>query len=80
MMLQVLIKRMLSILPLEGLSNFKKEELLLKMKKNVKYEDILRLFAIIPVYPLWPLSTFHMEACYAHDYGNIFVKFLVYNA
>ena len=71
---------MSSTLPLEGLSDFKKEELLLKVKKNAEYGGILRLFATIPVHPFWPLSTFHMEACYAHDYENIFVNFLVYNA
>ena len=71
---------MLSTLPLERLSNFEKEELQLKVKKNAKYEDVLRLFGTIPIYPVWPLSCFHMECCYAQDYNETFVNFLSYNA
>ena len=71
---------MLSILPLEGLSNFKKEGLQLKVKKNAKYEDILRLFTTVPFHPLRPLSIFHAEACYIQDYESLFINFLSYNA
>ena len=71
---------MSSTLPLEGLSDFEKEELLLKVKKNTKYEDILKLFATIPVHPLQPFSTFHVEACYTHNYETSFITFLQYNA
>ena len=63
----------------EELSDFEKEELQLKVKKNAKYNDILRLFASIPVHPLWPLSTFHAECSYANDYETIFTNYLQYN-
>ena len=62
------------------LSDFKKEELQLKVKKNTKYKNIPRIFASIPVHPFWPLSTFHMESCYANDYETVFTNYLQYNA
>ena len=65
---------------LEELSNFKRDELQLKVKKNAEYEDILKLFASIPVHPLWLLSTFHVESCYANDYETVFTNYLQYNA
>ena len=64
----------------EALSDFEKEELQSKVKRNAEYDDILRLFASIPVHPLWPLSTFHAESCYANDYETIFTNYLQYNA
>ena len=64
----------------EALSDFEKEELQSKVKRNEEYDDILRLFASIPVHPLWPLSTFHAESCYANDYETVFTNYLQYNA
>ena len=64
---------------LEELSNFEREELQLKVKRNTKYNNILRLFASIPVHPLWPLSIFHVESCYDNDYETPFINFLQYN-
>ena len=61
----------------EELSSYKKEELQLKVKRNTKYEDILRLFASIPVDPLWPLSIFHADSCYSKDME--FTNFLQLN-
>ena len=77
---QVLIKKMSYTLLLEELSNFKRDELQLKVKKNAEYEDILKLFASIPVHPLWLLATFHVESCYANDYETVFTNYLQYNA
>ena len=65
---------------LKELSNFEKEELQLKVKRNVKYKNILRLFASISVHPLWPLSTFHADCCYVNDYETVFTNYLQYNA
>ena len=81
-MLQVLIRKMSYIYTnlFEELSDFKKEELQLKVKRNTKYKDILRLFTSIPVYPLWPLSTFHADSCYTNDYETAFTNYLQYNA
>ena len=39
-----------------------------------------KLFTSIPVHPLWPLSTFHAEACYTDNYDTPFINFLQYNA
>ena len=79
-MLQVLIRKMSYTLLLEELSDFEREELQLKVKKNAEYEDILRLFTSIPVHPLWPLSIFHVDSCYANNYETTFINFLQYNA
>ena len=73
---QVLIRKMLYTLLFEALSDFKKEELQLKEKKNTEYADILRLFTSVPVHSLWPLSIYHVEACYANDYDNPFINFI----
>ena len=64
----------------EELSDFEKEELQLKVKRNAENDDILRLFASIPVHDLWPLSYFHAESCYANDYETVFTNYLQYNA
>ena len=79
-MLQVLIKGMLYMHLLKELSDFEREELQLKVKRNIKYKGILKLFASIPVHPLWPLSIFHAESCYANDYETVFTNYLQYNA
>ena len=52
----------------------------MKEKNNEEYTDILRIFAPIPVPPLWPLSIFHAECSYAKDYKTPFTNFLQYNA
>ena len=77
---QVLIRKMLYMHLFKDLSNFEKEELQLKVKRNTEYNDILRLFASVPVHPFWPLSTFHAESCYTNDYETVFTNYLQYNA
>ena len=79
-MLQVLIRKISYTHLFEELSDFKKEELQSKVKRNAKYDNILRLFASIPVHPLWSLSTFHAECSYANDYEISFTNYLQYNA
>ena len=79
-MLQVLIRKMSYVHLFKELSDFEKEELQLKVKRNTEYDDILRLFASIPVHPLWPLSIFHAESCYANNYETVFANYLQYNA
>ena len=74
---QVLIKKMLYMHLFEECSEYKKEGLQLKVKRNAEYDDILRLFTSIPVYPLWPLSTFHADSYYAQDME--FINFLQLN-
>ena len=77
---QVLIKKMSYTYLFEELSNFKKEELQLKVKSNTKYKNILRIFTPVPVPLLWPLSIFHADVCYTKDYETPFINFLQYNA
>ena len=39
----------------------------------------LRLVASIPIHPLWPLSIFPADSCYANNYQTSFINFLQYN-
>ena len=67
------------MLLLEELSDFEKEELQFKVKRNSEYKDIFRLFIHISFHALWSLSTFHVESYYVNDYETSFINFIQYN-